>query len=187
MKIAITGHTAGIGKAIADVFSSTDEIIGMSRTNGYNISDTDAIIHIAKDCDVFINNAYLGPNQTILFAAMLAEWFDDNNKTIVNINSRARYINNPRFDYDTQKKNLYSAAVLAATNFRRKCRVINLSPGYISTDSILSLYPNMSKDKMLTPVQFAEMVKWTINQPQNVEIAELSVWINMAFDTPTNP
>jgi len=159
----------------------------MSRTNGYNISDTDAIIHIAKDCDVFINNAYLGPNQTILFAAMLAEWFDDNNKTIVNINSRARYDNRIDRDYNIQKKSLYNAAVLVANDYRRKCRVINLSPGYISTDRIVNAVTNVSKDKMLTPVQFAEMVKWTINQPQNVEIAELSVWINMAFDTPTNP
>jgi NAD(P)-dependent dehydrogenase (short-subunit alcohol dehydrogenase family) len=34
MKVAITGHTSGIGKALSDVFS---DVIGFSRRNGYDL------------------------------------------------------------------------------------------------------------------------------------------------------
>ena len=50
-KIAITGHTKGIGKAIADLYSKKNyEVIGLSRSNGYDMSsDQDkmlSLIHI---------------------------------------------------------------------------------------------------------------------------------------------
>ena len=40
MKIAITGHTKGIGKAIADLYPN---VIGFSRSKGYDISVLDKI------------------------------------------------------------------------------------------------------------------------------------------------
>ena len=43
MKIAITGHTKGIGKAIADLYPN---VIGFSRSNGYDISKLDTIENI---------------------------------------------------------------------------------------------------------------------------------------------
>ena len=62
MKIAITGHTRGIGKACADVFRH-DTIYGYSRSNGYDIKDAEDIFKSAEDCDVFINNAYSPDDQ----------------------------------------------------------------------------------------------------------------------------
>ena len=56
MKIAITGHTKGIGKACADVFSE-HEVIGFSRSNGFDIQAIEPILDSSNDCDVFINNA----------------------------------------------------------------------------------------------------------------------------------
>ncbi len=60
MKVAITGHTAGIGKELYNYFSRKNaEVIGMSRSNGYDLeTSVDSIIENAKDCDIFINNAY---------------------------------------------------------------------------------------------------------------------------------
>mgnify|MGYP003348959675 CR=1 FL=1 len=41
MKIVITGHKRGIGKAIFDYFNhSNNEIIGFSLSDGYDISTT---------------------------------------------------------------------------------------------------------------------------------------------------
>jgi Glu-tRNA(Gln) amidotransferase subunit E-like FAD-binding protein len=59
MKVVITGHTSGIGKAIYEHFQSKDyEVIGMSRSNGYNIIDNkEKIIKETLGCDLFINNA----------------------------------------------------------------------------------------------------------------------------------
>jgi NAD(P)-dependent dehydrogenase (short-subunit alcohol dehydrogenase family) len=72
-KIIITGHTHGIGKAIYDKFTeiSCHEIIGMSRSNGYNIDkDFDKIVAEAEGCELFINNAYRDQQQTKLVNAL---------------------------------------------------------------------------------------------------------------------
>lgn len=72
-KIIITGHTHGIGKAIYDKFReiSCHEIIGMSRSNGYDIDkDFDKIVEEATGCELFINNAYRDQQQTKLVNAL---------------------------------------------------------------------------------------------------------------------
>ena len=38
MKVALTGHTSGIGKAIYDIMSIDNEMVCFSRKNGYDIS-----------------------------------------------------------------------------------------------------------------------------------------------------
>lgn len=72
-KIIITGHTRGIGKAIFTKFTevSCRQIIGMSRSNGYDIdADFEKIIEEAKGCELFINNAYCGAQQKRLVEAL---------------------------------------------------------------------------------------------------------------------
>lgn len=72
-KIIITGHTSGIGKAIYDKFKeiSCHEIIGMSRSNGYDIDkDFDRIVEEAAGCELFINNAYRDGQQLKLVNAL---------------------------------------------------------------------------------------------------------------------
>ena len=65
MKVAITGHTSGIGKELYKYFSKKNaEVIGMGRSNGYDLeTSVDRIIENAKDCDIFINNAYRDDKQ----------------------------------------------------------------------------------------------------------------------------
>ena len=72
-KIVITGHTSGIGKAIFDKFTevSCHKIIGMSRSNGYDIEkDFDKIVEEASGADFFVNNAYRDGQQLKLFHAL---------------------------------------------------------------------------------------------------------------------
>ena len=72
-KIVITGHTSGIGKAIYDKFNeiSCREIVGMSRSNGYDIEkDFDKIVEEATGAEFFINNAYRDGQQLKLFHAL---------------------------------------------------------------------------------------------------------------------
>ena len=60
MKVAITGHTKGLGQAFFKHFQS-HTVIGFSRSNGYNIAnpaDRNKILDEIKDVDLFINNAY---------------------------------------------------------------------------------------------------------------------------------
>ena len=70
MKIAITGHTSGIGIGILEYYSGEHEVIGFSLENGYNINDYNRILEETKDCDIFINNAYSHYTQS----EIVSEW-----------------------------------------------------------------------------------------------------------------
>lgn len=58
MRCVITGHTIGIGKAIAEYFSSKGwEVIGLSRSNGYDVNSRyDDMVQVARTADLFVNN-----------------------------------------------------------------------------------------------------------------------------------
>jgi NADP-dependent 3-hydroxy acid dehydrogenase YdfG len=87
MKIAITGHTKGIGKALADAYQSRGhEIVGLSRTTGHDIHNTLSCADLIESCDMFINNAHAGFAQTELLVEMAKRW-QDTHKHIVNIGS----------------------------------------------------------------------------------------------------
>jgi len=87
-RIAITGHSAGIGKALATVYESQGhEIIGLSRRNGYNIRSIPKLVEKIRNCDIFINNAQTGFAQTELLFAVYKEWQDIENKKIINIST----------------------------------------------------------------------------------------------------
>lgn len=75
MKIAITGHTAGIGQALAQVYSQLGhEIVGLSKREGNNIRSTFKICDLIEPCDLFINNAQSGYAQTELLFEMANRW-----------------------------------------------------------------------------------------------------------------
>lgn len=83
MKIAITGHTAGIGRAFANVLQNRGhEIIGLSKRHGNNIRNTPKIVEKIIPCDLFINNAQEGYAQTELLYAVWQHWQDQPGKHI---------------------------------------------------------------------------------------------------------
>jgi hypothetical protein len=93
MKIAITGFSSGIGKALFDHFSKEGHTcIGFSRSNGYNIASSvirNKIIEQSKDCDIFVNNAYSNYDDSQLFMlqSVYNTWLGKD-KIIINISSR---------------------------------------------------------------------------------------------------
>jgi NADP-dependent 3-hydroxy acid dehydrogenase YdfG len=173
MKLAITGHTQGIGKAIAELYP---DYIGFSRSNGYDISVDDnleKIITQSQDCDVFINNAYSGDAQTKVFSMLYELWRNDPNKTIVNIVSRAQYDTHYHREYSNHKREL---AKIANPGFMydRKCRIINLSPGLVSSQRVPQAWLEKQDLPYITSEQCAGYVKWALEQ--DLEIGELSFW-----------
>lgn len=177
MKVAITGHTKGIGLALATMFSDRgDTVKGYSRSNGFDISKPehqDKIIADASDCDVFINNAYHEFSQCDMLTKCFANW-KYQQKTIININSRSKYGAGKSKFYAQTKKQLAAVSYkLMFTELDRQCRIININPGYVDTD-MASHVPN-SVNK-LSPAQCAEKIIWALDQPHDIEIGELSVW-----------
>ena len=75
MKVAITGHTAGIGQALATQYRNRGhEIVGISRREGHNIRVIPKICDLIEPCDIFINNAQAGFAQTELLFEMSKRW-----------------------------------------------------------------------------------------------------------------
>lgn len=75
MKIAITGHSAGIGKALAEQYQQRGhEIVGLSRRDGHNIRNIPKIADHIEPCDMFVNNAQAGFAQTELLFEMSRRW-----------------------------------------------------------------------------------------------------------------
>ena len=89
MKIAITGHTAGIGQAFANILESRGHnIVGMSRRTGDNIRRTEHIANLIENCDLFINNAQTKYAQTELLYAVWQRWQGKEGKYIWNISTQ---------------------------------------------------------------------------------------------------
>ena len=143
MKIAITGHTNGIGKSFAEyLYDRGHEIIGLSKRHGNNIRNIPKIVQQIVDCDMFINNAQAGYAQTELFQHVAEHWKDDKNKMIWNISTvMASDYKMPNIEslsdrqlaeYRTQKRALEDA-IKTARSQNARCRIVLIRPGAVAT------------------------------------------------------
>lgn len=150
MKVAITGHTSGLGKALTTVFSNH---IGFSRETGFDLNFPEIrkeVISTVQDCDVFINNAPIGWNQIALLYEVWHSW-QDKNKMIINVGSNsADYIHSFSKPYSVQKKALEQAALQLQHSFK-PCKVMLLKPGYIDTPSVSEIdAPKINPNELAT-------------------------------------
>ena len=175
MKIVITGHTSGIGKALFDVLSIDYDVIGLSRSNGYDIT-TDLgrskIIDAAYDCDVFVNNAFDYSNYTdaqVVLARKIFDLWNGEQKYIVNISSRVndfQQINNQQYaDVKLSLDKFYEETSMSNTP-----SVLNFRPG--ATDT--RVMQNSTVDKM-TPEHVATVIKFVIDNLQNFRIRNITL------------
>jgi NAD(P)-dependent dehydrogenase (short-subunit alcohol dehydrogenase family) len=89
MKIAITGHTAGIGRAFTKLLESRGHgIVGISRRLGENIRRIEHTANLIEPCDMFINNAQTSYAQTELLYAVWSRWQGIEGKYIWNISTQ---------------------------------------------------------------------------------------------------
>jgi len=119
MKIALTGHTKGLGAEIFKNLSSEHSVLGFSRSNGYDIKspiDRKKILKTSVEADVLINLVHNYYHQTDLLFEFFKAW-ENKNKLIINISSAVvedRTWGQDRFDlieYKNQKKALESMAI----------------------------------------------------------------------------
>ena len=148
MKIALTGHTSGIGKALYDILSQEHEVVCFSRSNGYDIKydiTIEKIVQGSLDCDVFINNAYYSLAQVNILNRLWKFWARDKSKTIVNISSLSKYpgISGNASGYSAHKAALSHQAFLLMFKGNRKCRMINVNPGYVESKRTEGVDANM--------------------------------------------
>ncbi len=139
LKVAVTGHTKGIGHAIHNVFKNNNHtVIGYSRSNGFDISNEDTQDQLVKECkhvDVFINNAYAPKAQTLLLEKFINMW-KDTDKLIVNLSSKLVFYpgkTNDFFDtYMADKKEQNN--ICAKRFYLDQPRILNIMPGLVDTE-----------------------------------------------------
>jgi NADP-dependent 3-hydroxy acid dehydrogenase YdfG len=180
MIVAVTGHTKGIGYAVAQALSSDHQLLGYSRSTGFDISvaaDRDRILQQIVEADVFVNNAWHETGQCSMFELVYNAWRSDCTKTIVNINSKVKYNGYVNDSYIISKKQLYALSLQCIRDNSRQCRIINVNPGFVDTGLISDTNKQKLSGKMMQVDDLAHMIKWCLEQPQHIEIAELSVWL----------
>ena len=156
MKIGITGHTSGIGAQLSNHFlSKGDEVIGFSRTNGYDIDlydDRKKIVEECADCDVFINNAYSNFNnsQLLMLCEIFTMWRGKSN-IIINISSR--YTTDPNHPYCTTKAD---QDAFCLSNIFNLPRIINIKPGLIDTPRVKNINnPKLELSSIIEIIEFS--------------------------------
>lgn len=166
MKIAITGHTKGIGKALWDHFQQQGhEVLGFSRSNGFELPrDYISVIAAAKDCDVFVNNAYAGNAQALILAQLCQFDWDNQEKHIINLGSMAALM-------PIHGQPIYAAHKAGLTrvveNFQSRQtlpRITNLNPGVVDTPGTANNASpkRMSVDDVVAVVDFCLKFSHTI-------------------------
>jgi hypothetical protein len=164
MKVAITGHTSGLGKEFYEHFLyQGHEVIGLSRSNGYDISkNIEDIIEISSGCDLFINNAYSGNSQLKLLISL-----KDRVKNIVVCGSSCRnhldIINN---EYSKNKHNLAEV-----------CKLLSLKeggPNILHLDITFIHNPEFSVDNSssyeVTTDEIVRTVDFWLDNPKITQI-----------------
>jgi hypothetical protein len=140
MKIAVTGHSAGIGKCFAEYLESRGhEIVGISRRDGHNIRIISKIIQQVVLCDMLINNAQAGYAQTELLYKIAEAWQGDRTKMVWNISTMmTKDLGVPDIpgqswtalaEYKNQKRALEDAFY----QLKNKCAMCLIRPGTVAT------------------------------------------------------
>lgn len=181
IKIAITGHTKGLGKFLYESFVSQGHtVVGFSRSNGYNIKnkeDRDRIVLESKDCSVFINNAFnyedWDNSQLDMLKDMYYSWLHETSKTIINMSSSAADIypnpvtvpGVPRYpDYIKAKweQDRWLVSVRNFLNTREQVKLVNLKPGRIITEKT---YEKWKDQRVLQPSDLYKIIELILNEP----------------------
>lgn len=177
MKIAITGHTKGIGKYLAHHLQAT----GFSRTNGYDITEPDKLVGSLLNYDVFINNTYHPTAQEDLFKRVFSLW-KNTDKLIINMMNlgslttpNLKYSKNTYFS--SKFKFLETTCEYYHSNKNRKIRISNLFLGTLEQNPNYEGKVKVSNDSVL------ESINFLINSPKNVEHFFLSVGIPAEYPT----
>ena len=176
MKIAITGHTAGIGQALAQRYViNGHEIIGLSKREGHNIRNIPNICDQIESCDMFVNNAQSGYAQTELLFEMALRWSGTSKHILVVSTQMTQDPVSvlPSLDMDQYRiqKIALEEAVKQIRNRRIGVKITIVRPGNIAT----------SPDKTVPPA--ADVDNWAktlldvldMARNNNLEIADISL------------
>jgi len=174
-KIAIVGHTRGIGKAISDLYQKKNyEVIGLSSSNGYDLQFSQVeIMEQIDDCRLIVINAYVGGGQMTLLKRIYGKYLFENKKVAVITSTSGTPIGadeelgNPEYrDYCENKKILIGyIEELQQELFNKPLSIYDVCPDVVDTEMTKGLWEDLPK---LTAGEVAEAVRYCFESTFNV-------------------
>ena len=174
-KIAIVGHTRGIGKAIADLYRKKNyTVVGLSSSNGYDLHCSQVeIMEQLNDCQLIVLNAYVGKGQMNLLKRIYGRFVFEDKKVVVITSTSGTPIGededlqNPEYiDYCENKKNLIGyIEELQQELLNKPLSVYDICPDVVDTDMTKGLWEDLPK---LTADEVAEAVRYCFESTFNV-------------------
>jgi len=174
-KIAIVGHTRGIGKAIADLYRKKNyTVVGLSSSNGHDLQCSQVeIMEQLDDCQLIVLNAYVGRGQLTLLKRIYGKFVFENKKVVVITSTSGTSIGmdedlqNPEYtDYCENKKNLIEyIEQLQQELLNKPLSVYDVCPDVVDTDMTKGLWEDLPK---LRADEVAEAVRYCFESTFNV-------------------
>jgi len=174
MKIAITGHSKGIGKALTDYFEQQGHtVIGFSRSNGFDITQLSSRQHILNElttCDIFINNAYATKAQHQLLIDAIQLWEGTTN-TIINIDSKSTLMKTiPNYMEEYVHDKTQQKEIIKNRLFKARPHIINFTVGLVDTDMA-----KVFSSKKIDPANLAKFIYTLIEFKTTVAVQDVIV------------
>lgn len=184
-RVLITGNRDyGLCKAICDLFDTVGGIdySACSRSTGWQLDQSDEQDRLAQkfiddDFNVFINNAALWKyQQTLILETFYTKLLEEERTAhIISMGSTADTgVKGRTWRYPTEKKALkvYNRDLTYMTIGGSNVKTTLLSPGSLTTPGVVKKHP----DRKLIDVEYiAEVILWLIQQPDYVNINEISL------------
>ena len=178
-KIAIIGHTKGIGKAIADLYRSKKySVLGLSRSNGFDISkDQEKILEHIEAYPLVVINAHSGRAQLELLKRIYGKHSFDKMQVavITSTSGTAEGEDYNEFDvwdkfqyvqYCESKKELITyIEELQQELISKPLSVYDICPDVVDTDMTKGLWQNLPK---LKASEVADAVRYCFESTYNV-------------------
>ena len=174
-KIAIIGHTRGIGKAIADLYQKKNyTVVGLSSSNGYDLQCSQVeIMEQLDDCQLIVLNAYVGRGQMTLLKRIYGKFvFEDKKVAVITSTSGTpmgedEELLDPEYaEYCKNKKILIEyIEQLQQELLNKPLSVYDICPDVVDTDMTKGLWEDLPK---LRADEVAEAVRYCFESTFNV-------------------
>ena len=185
-KILITGNrNYGLCEAICNLFDTVDDYSDytcVSRSNGWNLDRNEEQIRLAKHFveegyNIFINNSAMWKFHQVMIAEHMYNHTKDAgvHAQFIHMGSTADTgVKGRTWRYPTEKKALrdynrdLTYMTMGGSNIKTTC----ISPGSLTTPSVMKKHP----DRKFIDVEYiAEVILWLLQQPEYVNINEISL------------
>ena len=181
MKIAITGHTSGLGEEFKKSYKADGHTVaGFSRSNGYDLRDwskMQSMLLQINDYDMFISIAKPDFVQTTILYELWKLWRGQN-KVIINISSILTYFPTcPKNMFDDPMMDLYRTSKLSLNEASAQLTFKNPLP------HIMLIKPGHLYSNPMTPDQELKLSNWVrtfraivdLSQQNKFELVELTL------------